>query len=350
MAEFPELAGLEGSPCTQNSWVRVGPVTVEAPYMGLDDYEGALEGLITIQRDKGPAWDMFRRLSRKESQRVGGVGWQSEAEYDVWRRWKQLASATKNNTALYHPDAKGAIVQLAGTAFALLQEINAIYEYHEAFQWPFKDGTTGAQPLFLTEDAVERGVDMANAVNPSLAMFRRREDRTRIQNAYYRAARDLFCALFGVEQSMTWRENRRAYLEAAAKNIEPGLDREEPPNVPPQGSGITFSASNLPPSPGAPPPSTEDPGPTYYPPEPSPEPPPETGSGVTFSASNLPPSPLDPEPQADEPPYVDYEPPDIEEGDEAGIVVEDMPASKLKLALGVGAGAILLFWLVGGDR
>lgn len=321
--DYAELQGMP-SGCTDESvpW-QVEALIVNVPYGGVDDGAIAQEPLISIE---WPAekYDMFAGDDVYDLDTEGGLGYQSAYEMEVLTSLRAQASATKNNTAFYHPEAKDSIVALAAEAYDLLVENQQIYKKYEGPAGPVKyklkkvgdrPAGYGYFPLSTPDAQVWALIDHDEV---GLGMSMRDTDRWNIRENYHKAIYLLWCALYGKNQSLSWRENKRIYTEQHPPSQGPGLQAGPgaPPPVPPGGD---FPQA-------WPEPEPEPPTPGRYV-TPGGEPPPPGGFNV---------SPIPTEPPGGEEPGYDEFPPDYEPEPEP-------PARKKK---GGGAGAALVVGVV----
>lgn len=217
MAEFPELQGLDNSDCVQTDPVRVDPIIVSAPYGSVDDAFIEQEPLLGAEEDP-EAWDAFQSLFQDGPGSLGAsvLGYGEDFEQVVWNSWKIRASAAKGNTALYLSGAKERIVALATEAFELLQDIREIYEAFEGDQiaLPLKNGLAMSFPLSTPDDEVANSIDWEAA---GLWKSQRGSARREIREAYYKAGKLLWCAIYGGNQSLVWRENKAIFEETQSQ-------------------------------------------------------------------------------------------------------------------------------------
>lgn len=248
MAEFPELQGLDNSDCVQTNPVRVDPIIVSAAYGSVDDAFVEQEPLLGADADP-EAWDAFHTLFQDGTDSLGAsvLGYQDGFEHEVWTSWKIQASAAKNNTALYLPGAKARIVALATEAFEILIDISEIYELFESDQksLPLKNGLAMPFPLSTSEEEVADHIDLeASGLWESSRTGARRD----IREAYYKVGKLLWCALYGRNQSVVWRENK-AIFDEAQELLEGQLEFSPEGGA---GPGLEMTLGPKPTSPGTP--------------------------------------------------------------------------------------------------
>lgn len=284
-SDYPQLDGMPAG-CTENPPWGVSPIPVVVPYYGVDEFVVMQAPLVNINWPQAQ-YDMFHGDDVYDLDAPGvGIGYDTQEEHDAWVSFKSQASATKNNTAFYHPAAKEGIVALASRALDLLQEIPAIYDKYElggTITYPLK-GTKerpaiedAVFPLSRDDDEIAISIDRDKA---GIWEAMRNADRERIRSNYHEAIHLLWCALYGKNQSLSYRGNKQIY------------DEEHPPG---EGGGMILQEG-----PKAPPPTP--PGGDFPPfiPGVDPEPPPEPG-GITFEPAGPGPD-VGPQPPDEEPP------------------------------------------------
>lgn len=242
-ADYSELQGMPEGCTTSDPW-GYSPIAVVVPYGPVSDFAAEMKPLI----DSG--WGAHPFMSSEEAYAIdsppgaqwseGGLGYQSSAEIAALNKLSPVASATANNTAFYHPEAKAAIVSLASEAFDLFSEIRAAYKEYEpggAITYPLKPSgarpvSWEAIPLSVPDTQVNQMVDQSMV---GLGVVQRGETRQNIRDAYHKAIHLLWCALYGSNQSKSWRENKRIYGQkyggTGGGELAPGP--VAPPPVPP---------------------------------------------------------------------------------------------------------------------
>lgn len=262
--DYSELQGMPRG-CTQTTpWV-VGSIGVREAYGPIDEAVIQQEPLVSINWPKAQ-FEMFAGEERYDRDSPpgelwegGGIGYASVEEIDALNRFTPTASATKNNVAFYHPDAKDTIVALASEALELLTEIRQTYkEYKSGGSVAYilkATGELGAISLSVHDMQFNNMVDQARLWPNALAM--RHETRQNIRDAYHKALCLLWCALYGMNQSLAWHENKRIYGEKYG-GTGPGLAPAPPapPRPPPGIPGMKLGLpvpEPIPPTPPAPP-------------------------------------------------------------------------------------------------
>lgn len=222
--DYVELQGAPGECMNTPPWTNI-PLVVSVGYGGVTANPVSLQGLLAPST-----------LSEAENQLFGSegaytrttpgtsLGYDSDGERDVWSELKNTASATANNTAFYHPDAKVAIVALAQQAEALLLANDGIYKtFEEDVKLPAKlfDGSIQqrAFPLSVKDSEVASQIDTTDI---GLSLEQREMARDTIRANYHRAVHVLWCAMYGAAQSESWRGNRSDYY-AQQDAEEPGI-------------------------------------------------------------------------------------------------------------------------------
>ncbi len=279
-SEYPQLDGMpEG--CTENPpWIFT-PITVNVPYMGVDEFVVVQEPL--VPNEWPPAQnEMFRGDESYEVDVPGAsIGYDTQEEHDAWNSFRHQASATKSNTAFYHPDAKEGIVALATRAQDLLLEIPVIYRKYEvegSVLYPLVGDEEGYFPLSEDDDEVAKQLDLEKA---GLWQVSREVDRDRIRDNFHEAIHLLWCALYGKNQSLSFRGNKQIYDESLPEpglpefQVGPSAPEPVPPEFPPFFPGeppeppprppIVFGDPDLPPGHEPGPPEPPPPEPDGYP-------------------------------------------------------------------------------------
>ena len=246
-SDYPELDGMPPGCTTTNPW-HYEAIPVLVPYGPFDAFvvmqEPIVDGPVIFTQEEYYDVDSPPGVVWAE----GGLGYQSEAEVSKLMELRGLASATANNTAFYNPAAKAAIVALATEAKERLNEIRDIYRYYEQDKM-YRIEATGQSvylPLSVLDDSVPDPVERTY----------RQAHRINIRDNYHAALHFLWCALYGKNQSASWRENKRLYDEMYGGDDGMGLATgplppttgfpdfefepdEEPPPPPP---GMVFEA------------------------------------------------------------------------------------------------------------
>ena len=198
--DYPELQGMPEGCTVSPPWV-IDPLPVAAAYNGYAYPEAVvmLDPLVDIDILTDTAYDLFAGDDNYDLD-IPGVspGYETPAEMEGWGLMRAHASATKNNTAFYHPDAKEKIVELATEAFDLLHENASIYDSYA--EGPF--------PLGMPDSEVAPQVDP-----DSLEIARREFARQQIRDNYRKAVYLLWCAMYGAAQSRSFHRNRTIFLE-----------------------------------------------------------------------------------------------------------------------------------------
>lgn len=222
--DYEELSGMPQGCLTTPPWGFDG-IEIHAPYQGVD--EVVVEQTPLISSDLPQAqWEMFMNeevILDLDAPNVS-IGYWTDAEKAVFTGLRAEASALKYNIAFYHPDAKESIVALATEAYDLLADIYAVYE-------------------------------RLNFTPPSP------EDRNAIREAYLKAIYFLWCAEYGKNQSLAWRENKKIFDASHAPS--PGL-QTGPGAPPPMKPGRVTVPGQPPPPPGG---GLIPPGPGPIPPD-----------------------------------------------------------------------------------
>lgn len=253
MPMYPELEGFPEI-CNASPFFAQ---QVRYPYRGVDE--------VTIQQgpiisDTLPGFRMFFELTADpeyDHDATLGIGYDTDAEHEIWGRLRGESSALANNTAFYEPSARDQIVAMAELGRSLIDEIDAEYGLYEghayparttAFQgggltsWGAAPNTAGmlSVPLSVPDGEALQYVDMGEG---GLFSLPRNQSRNRIRDMYRKAIQMIWCARYGRNQSLVVRENRQLYNEAVG-----GADvGSRPPPPPPPGD---FDVSPFPPPPG----------------------------------------------------------------------------------------------------
>ena len=291
-SEYPELRDMPAG-CIEVAPWTTSPIGVRGAYGPVDEVVIQQDPLVSIDWPKAQ-FEMFageQRYDRDsppgELWEGGGIGYESPEEMAALNYFTPMASATASNVAFYHPDAKDTIVALASEAENLFREIRQAYKEYKpggSIQYPLKaTGKPGSIPLLVQDMQFNIMVDLSKVHPKSLEW--RHETRQNIRDAYHKALHLLWCALYGKNQSLAWRENRKIYGEKYGPT-GPGLaptplpGPRPPPGIPWTEIGVTPPEPIPPPPPVEPPPvppgypgeaPEEVPVPEGYPPETIPE-------------------------------------------------------------------------------
>jgi len=215
---YPETQGLP-SECTTTDWVRER-VEVHAPYKGIDEFTVMLEPFGDNYAEK----QFLDRLDDSVSRNNQGTDWPgrySETEQQLFTKLRTRVNARRNNTALYHPDAKEAIVELSTRALSQLAAVSAIYKkwqdgYNSDPDWPNVPVWKYPLSKVLTQAEYNASVPSTGlGPNPppgAVAQYQmvqqRGKDREIIRDKLRKAFSLMHCAELGVAQSQAWKKNR----------------------------------------------------------------------------------------------------------------------------------------------
>ena len=253
-SEYPALQGMPAG-CTETAPWGISAVPVSVPYHHVDEAVIMQAPLVNID---WPAarHDMFTGEAAFDADVPGAsIGYDIEEEYKAWGPWMQLSGATRDMDAQYHPDARDAIVAMAGHARALLEEIPDIYAKYEPGGGivypgkPYGNRPAGVMvfPLSRPESEIAPLIDLSQA---GIWDSERRNDRQRIRDNFHEALHYLWCALYGKNQSESWKRNRAIYLESLPEPGGPQLTQEGPSAPPPVFPPLFPPPTTEPPTPG----------------------------------------------------------------------------------------------------
>lgn len=210
MAEFPELNGLEEFACTQTSPIQIDPLEVHAPYQHVDEVHVEQDSLVGMGNED--AFDSFNILfDSGPGNEDLPIGYDDGFEQDVWKRWKSLATGAQNNTAFYVDEYEDRIVGLAAEARELLSDIAHTYDrFANDIGIPVAslDGFEQPYPLSVGDDEISETVVPEQRM---IVLTQRAAGRRDIREAYYKAGKLLWCALYLGNMSKAWKENRKVY-------------------------------------------------------------------------------------------------------------------------------------------
>jgi hypothetical protein len=257
--DYEELHGMPQGCLTTPPWGFDG-IEIHAPYQGVDEVTVVQEPLIS----SGLPQAQFEMFSNEEvildlDAPGVSIGYWTDAEEAVFLGLRVEASVLKNNTAFYHPDAKESIVALATEAYDLLADIVATYEAFDQALYTNKEGDFVAFPLSLNDGYVEGQVQPSPSYPSS--MQARVDARNQIRDNYLKTIYFLWCAEYGKNQSIAWRENKKIFDASHAPS--PGL-QTGPSAPPPMKPGRVTTRPGQPP---LPPGGLIPPGPGPFPPE-----------------------------------------------------------------------------------
>lgn len=212
--EYPALDNMPQG-CTAIPPWTFEAIPVSVPYLGVDEAVVMQEPLVKMDWSTKQS-EMFTGDDAYQIDEPGvSIGYDTEEENRVRLSWKQLAAATRNNTAQYHPSAREGIVALASQAADALREVPGIYAKYKpggSVTYPVgeRGGGTSQRAYPLSEDDAEIS-QAIEAPNVGALMMMRATDRARIRDAYHEAVYMLWCALYGKHQSLSFRDNKKAY-------------------------------------------------------------------------------------------------------------------------------------------
>ena len=199
-AEYPALDNMPQG-CTSIPPWTFDAIPVSVPYLGVDEAVVMQEPLVKGDWPTKRA-EMFTGDAVYQIDEPGvSIGYDTEDENRVRLLWKQIAAATRSNTAQYHPGAREGIVALATQAEAALREVPGIYAKYKpggSVTYPVgeRGGGTSQRVHPLSEDDAELA-QKVQAPNVGALMMLRAADRARIRDAYHEAIHMLWCALYG---------------------------------------------------------------------------------------------------------------------------------------------------------
>ncbi len=241
MAEYPELVGLDDSPCvTDGNMFRFPdePLIVEGPYEGVNVAAIEQEPFLAL----GPASDIgfLEVLDNPEVDIVGGVGYESEGEIELLTELKKLSLQMSGASAFAIESARPKIIELTQEAGKEFNAIRNTYNKHAELQlyaYPEPSPFSFAHPLAEPDDTFE-----IDEERHGLARFIREKARDEIRQRWRRALMFLWCAQYGLNQSLAYRENKKIFEGKPSEGFaptppggpEPGLLAPgEPPGLPP---------------------------------------------------------------------------------------------------------------------
>ncbi len=273
-ANYSELSGAPAE-CREDRPWGFEVVEVRVPYRGVNF------SVITQERLIDPNWpqadyEMFASDAAYDRDVVGGLGYEGAREIQLLKDLRATASATRGNTAFYHPHAKPDIVRMASGARDLLNEITAIYENYrspDGVRYLEKSRGEGRPQGYLSFPLSVADEDVVPMVDVSMyaLMGGRTADREKIRAAWHKALLLLWCALYGRSYSLSYKGNREEWHRRHPTQGVEGQLTATPPTPPPGAPGgptITTRPLDVDqePGPGLPPDLPP------MPPEPEPEP------------------------------------------------------------------------------
>lgn len=209
-SDYSELNGMP-SACTESVPWQIDVVEVRVPYEDVDEVAIYQEPLISV--DWPPdQYEMFRGEDSYYLDAPGiSLGYQTPEEMDTLQYLRATAAATRNNTAFYHPEAKEAIVELAGEAWQLFSDNRRMYDEYEndiSYMMPSgRGGLTVRYPLSVQDEDVIEATQSVDGIQA------RKNARDKIRENYLKGLYLLWCAMYGVSASLSFRENRKIYFE-----------------------------------------------------------------------------------------------------------------------------------------
>lgn len=222
MAKYPELKGAP-SKCLSTSPMSIDALKIRAPYGKTDKAVIEQAGIVSVswpQVDGRSAWDVFNGFWQgKDQDDDKGVGWQSGAEMMTLDKMGALGESLVNKNAKYEAKARPKIVSLANAALAQLNFIASEYKRWDGIAFPGKQGYAQFQPLSLFR--TESEIRSMTGNKEQIWAAQRIDSRRKIQQAWDKALRFLWCAVYAANQSKAYLKNQELSMQGVVLKAPP---------------------------------------------------------------------------------------------------------------------------------
>lgn len=265
-ANYPELQGAPAA-CRQTRPWGFQPLVVSSPYAEVAAHPVSVDPVVHSDWPQAD-FELFAGDDVYDKDVVGRLGYETQREVWLLPRVRQETLALQNNTAFYHPAAKADIQALAKAARAQFDQIKELYAaYHGVPDGyvTYRGKPTGGSrpagtlvfPLSVSDNDVRAAIDPRDHA----LITQRVLSRAQIRAAWHRGLMQLWCAMIGRAQSLSYRENEKEWkarhpssgiagqITAPPQVVAPWGKLTSPPQAPPP-TGPGDTGPEEPPGPG----------------------------------------------------------------------------------------------------
>jgi len=203
--------------------MRLDALKIRAPYGKTDKTVIEQPGIVDMSWpdiDGRNANRVFTSFWRGENQEASkGIGWESGVELMTLDKLMALGKSLVNKNAKYEAKARPKIISLADAALKQLNFIASEYKRWDGKALQTKKGYGTFQPLSLSRR--EEEIRTATGNDDPVWGVQRWNSRKKIQEAWDKVLRFLWCAVYAANQSKAYLKNQEIALSGLVIKAQP---------------------------------------------------------------------------------------------------------------------------------